>query len=178
MKLTNKIDRYVKEKYNVLFEFECFDYLDDFFRLENDLNKIKKEVFDPLDRIILYRFETDFYDDFLKTGLSIKNAIESIRKADIPFCNILIFTNHQSIKKELDFLLKNDQQKITVVETYAIDIDIDYEFKKVDINDKSITKPAVCLMGGSSRGHRHRLFNYFKQNNLLPLIATSYKNQL
>jgi hypothetical protein len=176
MRLTRKIDRYIKEKYNVLFEFECFDYLDDFTRLEADLNKIKKEVFDPLDRIILYRFETDFYNDFLNTGLSIRNAIESIRKADIPFYNILVFTNHQSIKKELDFLLKNDQQKITVVETYAIGIDIDYEFKNVVINEKSITKPAVCLMGGSSRGHRHILFNYFKQNNLLPLIATSYKN--
>ena len=175
MRLTRKIDRYVKEKYNVLFEFECFDYLDDFTRLETDLTKIKKEVFDPLDRIILYRFETDFYNDFLNTGLSIRNAIESIRKADIPFYNILVFTNHQSIKKELDFLLKNDQQKITVVETYGIDID--YEFKNVVINEKSITKPAVCLMGGASRGHRHILFNYFKQNNLLPLIATSYKNR-
>ena len=43
MRLTRKIDRYIKEKYNVLFEFECFDYLDDFARLETDLNKIKKE---------------------------------------------------------------------------------------------------------------------------------------
>lgn len=176
MKLSNKIDKFIKEKYNVLFEFECSNYLDNFNRLENELIKIKKDIFDPLDRIILYRFETDFYDNFLNAGLALRNSIELLKKIDIPFYNVLIFTNHQSVKKEIDFLLKHDQQKITVVETHAISIDIDHSFSNVDVNEKSIKKPAVCLMGGSSRSHRHILFNYFKQNNLLNLIATSYKN--
>lgn len=176
MKLTKKIDRYLREKYNVLFDFECSDYLDDFNRLENELKKIKKDVFDPLDRIILYRFETDFYDNFLNAGLALRNSIESLRKIDIPFYNVLIFTNHQIVKKEIDFLLRNDQQKITVVETHAISADIDYIFNNIDVNEQSIKRPAVCLMGGASRCHRHVLFNYYKQNNLLNLIATSYKN--
>lgn len=175
MELTEKIDRYIKEKYNVLFEFECSDYLNDFNCLENELKKIKKEVFEPLDRIILYRFETDFYDNFLNTGLALRNSIESIKQVDIPFYNVLIFTNHQSVKKELDFLLKDSQEQITVIETYATELDIGYNVNSVDVNEESIKKSAVCLLG-ASRGHRHILFNYFKQNNLLSLIATSYKN--
>lgn len=176
MKLSNKVDKFIKEKYNVLFESDGIFYLDDFKRLESDLKKIKKEEFEDLDRIIFYRFETDFYSDFLNTGLTLRNIIECLKNVDIPFYNVLIFSNHYGIQKELDFLLKDSDQKITLIETCAVAVDISHDFNQINTNYKSIIKPALCLMGGASRGHRHILFNYLKQNNLLPIVATSYKN--
>jgi len=176
MRLSDSVDKFIKEKYNVLFESDGIFYLDDFKRLEADLRKIKKEKFDDLDRIIFYRFETEFYSDFLNTGLTLRNIIECLKNVDIPFYNVLFFSNHYGIKKELDFLLKNSDQKITLIETCAVAVDISHTFDPIDIQHMSIIKPALCMLGGASRGHRHVLFNYFKKNNLLPLIATSYKN--
>lgn len=175
---TNKnIKDYLYKKFNILYHTNFLNFDQDYQILFDDLNKIKKESFSNKDKIIIEQFDTDFYDDSLKTGLHTRNTVECIRSADIPFFTIMFITSNFNLDKELDLLIDKDTEGFPIVlKTVSSHWSILKSYK--NFNDiVSFKKPAVCLMAGTSRSHRNSLYSFFKSQNLFSKIAVSYKNE-
>jgi len=169
----------VNQKFNIVFSTNCRNFDCDLQQLSNLIDKHKKDIFLPNDRILLSHMDTDYYDDLLPCGLLIINLIRMFKQKNIPLYLILFVTNHYGIKKEFDMLLQEHHinDRPTVVETLlspsllSTDFNKDFEFVV-----ESIEKPGLCMMG-HQRSHRVALSNFLKNQNLLPMVAlkTNFK---
>lgn len=172
----------IKKKFNVLLSLNCRQFDSNYQLLIDNLSAIKKDQFQPTDRILIVHMDTDYYDKLLPCGLLPVNIIRIFKSMDIPLYLLLFVTNHIGIKKEFDALLPTQStcDFPTVIETllsntllsdYAnVNIhDIDFDFDKIE-------KAGLCMLG-QHRSHRVALCNFLRNNNLLDTVAlkTNFK---
>lgn len=169
----------INKRYNVLFSIDCRNFDLNIQELSTNLNRIKKKVFSPNDRIVLVHMDTDYYDEQLSQGLLIINLLRVFKNEDIPMYTLLFVTNHFGISKEFDTLLKDHDidDRPTIIETLLSKALLSDKFKTSDdFEFDSIEKSGICMMG-SQRSHRIALCNFLINNQLLPYVAlkTNFK---
>lgn len=158
------------EKYKILghIEFKTFDK--DFTVLEDFLHLIKKDYFEPNERIIIEHVDTDYYLPEFPYGINLYNLVTAFRKVDIPLFTLLLFTNNFGISKELAQLAPGEHP--TVIETFIIDPHWTENYQDVKVNADNIEMPALTMLG-HNRSHRNVLYHFLKENNLLDQVAVT-----
>jgi hypothetical protein len=178
---TNKnILEYLELKFNILYISNTLNFDENYQRLCNELLSIKKDSFLPNDRIMIEFFDLDYYENFLKTGLHIRNIIECFKSCGIPMFTLMIITNNFEMKTEVDILLEDwpAEDRPTIITTLSSKLTFEHKdhYQPVDIDADSIKKHAVCLMSGNKKLHRFAMFDFFKSNNLLEKVGIGFKH--
>lgn len=177
VELNKNINDYLYKKYNILYHDNILNFYKNYNIFLENLKNIHKDSFDINEKILIEYFDTDFYDNSLKVGLHIRNIIECLKSADIPFFTVIFITHNYNLDQELGILINKEKEGFPIVlKTISSDLTLVKEYKKINL-EFSIKKPAVCLMGGSKRSHRHSLYNFFKNKNLFDKISVNYKNE-
>lgn len=171
--LTEKYKDFLYEKYNVLAHVDSIqiDYKPQEF--QEFLHSLKKEYYLPNERIVIEHMDTDYYHDDLRYGMFIRNLIRSFQNLDIPTYVLLLYTNHFGIQKEIHNLLTDKNDLPTVIETFVYQYHIQSSYEDHPIDVEEIQMPALSLMGGSRRGHRHAFYDFVVKNKFEQYIAIS-----
>jgi len=172
-KMTERYKEYLYGRYNVLAHIRSQDFDYDPLKLEQLLSEKKKESFDSDDRVIIEHMDTDYYHPELKHGIFLRNMLNAFYKIDIPTFVLLLFTNHFGIKDEIDDILIDSNDEPTVIETFIYKPHILERYDDYPLQPERITMPAVCMMAGTPRSHRHALYDHMVKNHLTDLIAVS-----
>lgn len=174
----NAID-IINEKFNVLMYMDCRDFDANLEMLSNRLTQIKKEVYQPNDRILIVHMDTDYYDQILPCGLVTLNLIRMFKNKDIPLYLLMFVTNHYGIRREFELLLKDQHPKDwpTIIETLlSANLLTSNLGPAPELAVDKIEKSGICMMG-QQRSHRVALCNFLKNNQLLSKVAlkTNFK---
>ena len=162
-------------KYDILdhMDFKWFDH--DFSILEQRLQKLKKENFAPNERIIIEHMDADYYFDDFDYGLNLYNMFTAFKAVDIPLSTMLLFTSCFGINREIEKLAPDPHDRPTVIETFVTNTHYAKVFEPVDLAVDQIQHTGLCMMG-QPRVHRHALFNFLSQENLLSQVAVSVRS--
>ena len=175
---------YIESKFNILLKLDVISFDHDWDLLIKNLKKIKVDVFQPNDRILICHMDTDYYDPLLPTGVVTTNLVRCFNMLDIPLYLLLFVTNNYGIGAEFDLLLKNHHKmdRPTIIETLLtsslglVEVDDATVNAAVDgtapLNVEKIEKQGLCMVG-RQRSHRVALINFFKNKNLLDKVALS-----
>jgi hypothetical protein len=178
LELNKNIVNYLNKKYNILYHTNFLNFDENYEILYNDLVKIKKEKYSKKEKIIIEHFDTDYYDNSLTTGLHIRNTIECLRSADIPFFSIIFITCYYNLDRELEILINKKEESFPIIlKTISSKFNLIENFQNINLNLDLIKKPAACCMAGSQRSHRNSIFNFIKNKNLFEKISVTYKNE-
>jgi hypothetical protein len=170
--MTPRYREIIYAKYQVLdhIDFKWVDH--DFSLLEQRLQQIKKDYFEPNARIIIEHMDADYYLDEFAYGLGLYNLFTAFRNVDIPLFTMLLFTNCFGIQKEIRRLAPDDKDRPTVIETFITNTHYSKSFDPVDLSIDQIQRAGICMMG-QPRVHRHAMYNFLQKENLLEQVATS-----
>jgi hypothetical protein len=163
----------IDKKFNVLFSIDCREFDCDYQILVNLIQQIKRDKFEPADRIVLVHMDTDYYDLLLPCGLLIINVIRIFKEHQLPLYLLLFVTNHYGIEKEFNLLLENHDlnDRPTVIKTLLSTALLCNQFDQPIVdNFDNIEKAGLCMIG-AKRSHRVAICNYLKNNNLLDKVA-------
>jgi hypothetical protein len=170
--LTDLFLKALHTKYNIVCIAEQKQIDKNFENFEHYLRSIRKEYFDPNDRIVIEWFDTDFYFEDFDYGINFYNLINCFKKADIPLFTLLLVTNNVGMQAELDRLVLDLHDKPTIIESFCTKSHWIPNYINFNNNVSTITKHAISMMG-TDRVHRHVLFRYFEQQKMLDTIATA-----
>lgn len=173
LELSEKYRQVIYSKYNIIAHVNFLDFDRDFSILEALLRDVKKDYFEPNDRILVEHFDTDFYLNNFSHGFNLYNLIAAFKNIDIPLFTLLLVTNHFGIKEELGRLLGDDPCP-TVIETFISKLHYTEAYQDTDIDADKVIMPAISLMG-QHRSHRNALYHFLIKNELLPYIATAIR---
>lgn len=174
--LSKKYIDKLKSKFDILDIIEFKEFDTNFSILRQRLINIKKQEYQVNERIIIEHFDTDVYHKRLNYGLNLYNLLEEIENLDIPFFTIILVTNHFGIKREIDEILKDqNNDSIKVIETFITKTHYDTNaVTEFDVAVDKIKFSALSMLG-APRSHRFALYNYLKENNLLEKIQLSIR---
>ncbi len=174
--LTKKYFNFFSSKFEILdiIEFKEFDY--NFDILIKRLQKIKKEEYSINQKIIIEHFDTDYYDDnLLKFGLNLYNFFQVTKKLNLPNFIFLFVTNHFGLKDEIDKILNNNSDKVTVIETFITKSHYNTDaYHDIDVDQHKIVYPALTMMN-HGRCHRYAFYDWIEKNSLLDYIEISIR---
>lgn len=171
--LTPLYHKFIYEKYNILAHIPSQQFDHSPVEFENFLRSLRKETFLPNDRIVIEHMDTDYYHSSFRNGIFITNLIKAFHAVDIPTFVLLLVTNHFGIKKEINELVIDKHDLPTVIETFLYQPHVQPEYKDIELKVTSIQMPALCLMGGIARSHRHALYDFILKNDLTNHIAVT-----
>ena len=154
----------LKEKYKIVDLFVLKFYDKDSTLLREHLQKLKKEVFESKERIIVVQFDTDYYIDE-RVGINLINLFNVWREVDIPLSTMIYYTNNFGVSKEIEHICRYDHLKDRpmVIETFFNpgNYDADNHPKDLDINIQSIEHHGICMLR-NPRSHKFALYNHIK----------------
>jgi len=165
---------FINSKYNVVGQIYLPDYDRDFTKIDQLLSSIKIDQFLPNDRIVIEHFETDYYLPEFPYGFTLYNLFTAFKKLDIPLFTMLLVTNSFGIEKEVNQLVTDLNDCPTIVSTFLSTRHYIDSYTNISIEAEEITIPGISMLG-YARTHRNALFNFINKNNLLNLIATSFR---
>jgi len=169
----------LREKYNVLDIINLLYFADNPVALYERLSSVYKECYDPLDRIIIMHFDTDFYIEANNQlpGFIISNLQHILSHLNIANCFVLLVTNHQNIANELTVaqqLYSNDKIPLPYVVCQLQQCWINpMVISNVELNSSQITKKYSCL-NGADRSHRTKFIQLLATNNLIDQGIVSF----
>ena len=158
----------LKKYFNIISVIPIVDYDCQLEKLYNVLAGIKKDKFDPQDRIIFIFDDTEYYYKN-RYGFTLYNLQKILYDLDIPnyFCIIL---THQSYIKQDSSAVCRDLGCDTNIDTFDLCIDHYYldinTIPKIDFNFEKIEKPFIFL-SRTTRKHRTALFSLLENDYLL-----------
>lgn len=170
---------HLSKKYNVLGAFRATDITkngNDYGWMYSALKKIKKDRFQPLDRIVFIFYDTDYYFNF-KHNLNLYNIQTILNELNIPtFC--CLFVTQQEYLKQNTNEIQNEyfphDQPIKVAEVY---IDHGIVLKnlstQVKLNVDLIEKP-ILFLNNKNRKHRQIFFSLLIEHAILDLCYCSF----
>jgi len=137
------------------------------FELYKLLSTLKKDYYNPNDRIIFVFEDTDYYLN--GQGFTIRNIQKILYNLDIPNYFCIILTSQTYLKQEVVQInreIGHDTTNIDVIDIWLdIYLKID-EIPKIDLNLNLIEKSFIFL-SRVTRKHRVLLFSLLAQANLL-----------
>lgn len=175
--IPDEILNLLRARYNILGLWSFFDFDYDFTILRDRLFAIKKEQFDPHDRIVIEHEDTDFYIKECSVGINVRNFFCVVRELDLPLYLFVFYTNHFGLQKEFDILCgsSNMNDRPTVIESFLTTAHHDKKrIMPVDCNFQHIEFNMLCMMN-LIRSHRHAVYNALKDvdNQKLALAGTN-----
>jgi hypothetical protein len=159
-------------KYSIVARFRMNKFDTDFKKFEKDLLSIKKDHFDTDERILIEHVDTDYYLKEFPYGINLYNLFTAFKQADIPLFVMLLFTSNFGIQREIELLAPNPSDRPTVVESFLTTTHYSQDYNDFPLAVEDITKPALCMMG-QPRVHRHAMFNFLSEQDLLSCVAVS-----
>lgn len=147
---------YVKKKYNIIGIVDLADIYQYPRALYLLLKSFKKENYDANDRILIYHYDTDYYQEHTGFGFTLYNLLRIIAALDIPVSFFIFFTNHYGLKAEIEkfFYLRNiDTRFLNMFESSYQQLQTSSEANDTNIDLGSIKKHYICL-NGQKRIHR------------------------
>jgi len=147
---------YVKAKYNIIGIVDLADIYQNPRALYLILKSLKKENYNTNDRILIYHYDTDYYQEHTGFGFTLYNLLRIITSLDIPLSFFIFFTNHYGLKGEIQkFLqLRNiDIDCLNVFESNYQQLQSSSRASDTNLDVDSIEKHFVCL-SGQKRSHR------------------------
>lgn len=170
--LTPEYQAALYSKYKIVDRIKLLTVDYDFKLLEEWLIKSKKDFYCQNERYIIEHFDTDYYLPEFPYGVSLYNLINAFKKIDIPLFTLLIVTNSFGIKDEINALIPNPADNPTVIYTFISQLHYTNNYNDQLVDADKITIPGICMIG-RPRVHRHALYNFFANNQLLNLLAVS-----
>lgn len=176
LEMPSEVVDLLRARYNILGHWNFLQFDFDFTILRNLLLDIKKERFDPQDRIIIEHQDTDFYIKECSVGINLRNFFCVVRELDLPLYLFVFYTNHFGLKKEFDILcgLNHANNRPTVIESFLSTrhhdnkriIPVDCDFEHIEFN-------MLCMMN-LKRSHRNAVYHALKEvdDQKLALAAT------
>lgn len=172
-RMTAGYKKYLHDRYHVLAHICSQDIDHDPIKLEQLLGELRKESFSSDDRIIIEHMDTDYYHPELKHGMFLRNILHAFHEVDIPTYVLLLFTNHFGIKHEINDILIDPNDQPTVIETFIYRPHVLESYEDYPLQSERIIMPAICMMAGTPRSHRHALYDYMVKNRLTDFVAVS-----
>lgn len=165
----------LQEKYNILNVFVLKNYDQNLEDLRKHLTHLRKDKFNPKDRIIVVQFDTDYYIDE-RVGINLINLFNIWREVDIPMSVMIYYTNNFGVSKEIDYICRYNHvaDRPTVIETFFNPLTFNKTNYPYDMNldEDLITHHCLCMIG-NNRSHRFALYNHIK--HLLDRIVCTIK---
>lgn len=151
----------LQDRYNILAHLNFLQFDFDFTILRDQLTTIKKQEFDPTDRIIIEHQDTDFYIKECSVGINLRNFFCVVFEIDLPLYLFVFYTNHFGLTKELDMLCQTQHVKDrpTVIESFLSTRHHDpTKIMPVDFNVDAVEFNMLCMMH-LTRSHRNAVYN-------------------
>jgi hypothetical protein len=155
----------LKAKYNIIAEIDLYKLGNNPSRMYQTLRSAYKDHYDPNDRILIYHYDTDFYQEGGGSGFIISNLMTCLNHLDISECFCLLLTNHYGISNEINQLSTN-KIGMQIFENNYTEIQTNPNPNPIDINVEKIVKPYICL-NGAKRSHRVMVLCYLREHQLL-----------
>lgn len=172
--LPTEYREFIDSKYNVIGQIYLADHNCEFMQVEKLLMSMKIDYFLPNDRIVIEYFETDYYLPEFPYGFTLYNLFTAFKKIDLPLFTMLLVTNSFGIEEEVNRLLVDKNDRPTVISTFLSTRHYANNYADVSIDADEITTPGISMLG-YNRVHRNLLYNFIDKNNLLDLIAVSFR---
>lgn len=160
----------------ILKVFNIAEHDHDFFNFYNELSYLKKDFFEPNEKIIILHNDTEYFYHESKIGFSMHNLLTCIKDIDIPMHVVVILTNHYGYEKSIIDFLGDTDDLPTVVFNYINNssfLGLSDVLKSKD-KEKNIKHFGIGLWGGTARAHRSSLVKWLLYNQLDKKILISY----
>lgn len=164
------------KQYTIVDVIDLMDYDYRTEALVAKLESLKKDVFEPDEKILVLHNDTEYFYLDSNVGFSTYNLFRAWQYADIPWHVMVLYANQCGIEKSIyqhwQFL---NVDRPTVVENLVNNYNIFYSKAFLqEPEDKKISQKAVCLMGGTVRSQRIALYKWLKFHHLLNDVCTSF----
>jgi hypothetical protein len=169
------IVKHLESFFNVVVAVRIVDYDDRLSDLFSLLQSVKKDVFEPQDRIVFIVDDTQYYINN-EIGITLHNLQQILYQLDIPNYFCLIIGNQEYFAKETGLTRKiygKDSCKIDVLDCYVdtwLKID---QIQPVACNFDKIEKNYVFL-SRVTRKHRVMLYSLLANDDLLDRGLVSF----
>jgi hypothetical protein len=176
--ISDEVINIVREKYNVIDIVDLVKYSLYPEQLAEKLAKYFSYTFTANDRIVILHHDTDYYPSTASVGNTVYNFFRLCANFDISIENIIFFTNHYGIEKEITFLANTicNSDSISIVYTslwYDFPSDEDIDQISVNSNSAEFEWLYSCL-NGQQREHRIFTLCMLAQYELLDSGIVSY----
>lgn len=177
LEMPAEVAEVLRARYNILGHWNFLHFDSNFVALRTLLLAIKKERFDPQDRIIIEHQDTDFYIKECCVGINLRNFFCVVRELDIPLYLFIFYTNHFGLQKELDILSASNHKKDRpiVIESFLSNLHHDKKrIMPIDCNFEHIEFNMLCMLN-LKRSHRHAAYHALEDidNTKLVLAGTN-----
>lgn len=173
--MTENYKKILYSKYEILGHYEMKFFDSNWPSFEDHLRSIKLDHYSPAQKYIVEHIDIDYYHPAFPYGFWISNLVSVFKNVDIPLHALLLFTNHFGIEKEIAALAPDPHDRPTVISSFIAKPHYSSSYQSVQIDPDLIQCPAICMMG-APRTHRHVMFRFLENHNLLNSVATSIKN--
>jgi hypothetical protein len=154
--------------FNILTTINLLEYDNNINKLKDLLFSIKKDSFDPTDRIVILHNDTEYFYHGHMTGFTTHNFFNLIRELNFPLFVFVFLTNFSKYQEAVDLFISDHKDKPTVYSTIVNNASYPSIASMIDgSSEKNIKFNAVCLLG-TIRSHRIKLFQYLNSqtNNI------------
>jgi hypothetical protein len=139
---------------------------------------LKKDVFDPNDRIVIVHDDLEYFYHDCPIGFTTHNLFNIIQILDIPQFVFVIIANDSGYNKVVKNFESHEKDRPTILNPL-----INYTPYSMLVNQgiynidpvKDVKFRAFCLLG-TRRSHRERLFQFFQKNQLHSKINFTFNN--
>ena len=160
-------------EFSILDTVEITAYDHDPGALRQRLLRSKKPCYSAREKIVILHIDTDYYYQNHALGFVAHNLFVVWRELDIPYSAMVLIHNHDGIANGLEYFLVNQHDSPTLIHTVANHESLIHIRGGAPGDDTGIQHHALCLLG-HQRGHRVKLMQYLKHNDLLHRVRTNF----
>lgn len=175
---SKKLIEFIANEYNILDTIHILKTDHDISAIYHSLAQIKKDVFDPNDRIVIVHDDIEYFYYDCPVGFTTHNLFKIIQTLDIPqyvFVFIANDSGYDDVVKKFESHEKDRPTVLNPLINYTpYSMLVNQEVYSVD-PVKNIKFRALCLLG-TRRSHRERLFQFFQKNQLQSKINYTFNN--
>lgn len=161
------------DKFSILDTIKIGAYDHDLRALQQRLMRSKKPCYSAREKIVILHIDTDYYYQNHALGFVIHNLFVIWRELDIPYSAMVLIHNHDGIANGLEYFLVDQHDSPTLIHTVANHESLIHIRGGAPQSDTGIQHHALCLLG-HQRGHRVKLMQYLKHNDLLHRVRTNF----
>jgi hypothetical protein len=151
---------------NILGTIDLLDYDDQLELLHDQLMLLKKDQFEPNERIVILHKDVEYFYYNSLTGFTTHNFFTLVRLLDFPLYVFIFLTNFSKYDQAILPFITDQRDRPTVYNTLVNNASYNNIKPLIDQPyHKEIKFHAVCLLG-TVRSHRTKLFQFLKLNKI------------
>jgi len=157
-------DELVKQ-YTIVDACNLLHYDNNMDLLHTKLSKYQSKKFQNNDRLIFSLYDTDFFYQDNKVGLTVYNLIRLLLNLDISLGYCILFTNHHGIKPQIEKLCSDFKQEFPIIvkeNNYFSAIKFKNTVDVIPSFDVNDIQSHFCCLNRRRRDHRSYLRCYLE----------------